>query len=221
MSTPNIFFTSDTHFGHENINTLCNRPLKTGAEADELLIEAINSVVQPRDTLYHLGDFAWNEPDYFRRRIDCRRIHLVEGNHDRLTRANRLEFASVSELLRLVIDRSKGYKFILCHYPFQRWRRRYYHLHGHTHGLLTPPRVARRFDVGVDAYRTLDRAFGRPWALEELVEAMRDDGEQADHWRGVVTAALPPPADDESKEPLKTGHMNWYRDPQTGEIVLV
>lgn len=51
------FFTSDSHFGHANIIRYCQRPFADADEMDSALIRIWNSVVDPRDTVYHLGDF--------------------------------------------------------------------------------------------------------------------------------------------------------------------
>ena len=34
-----IYFTADTHFGHENVIRFCRRPYATAAEMDEALVE--------------------------------------------------------------------------------------------------------------------------------------------------------------------------------------
>ena len=49
---PDIFFTSDQHFGHERILHMCNRPFKDAAEMDERLIANWNAVVGPRDDVW-------------------------------------------------------------------------------------------------------------------------------------------------------------------------
>lgn len=57
----NIWFISDTHFGHANILEYEKeaRPFSSLEEMHEVMIERWNSVVQPKDILYHLGDFAF------------------------------------------------------------------------------------------------------------------------------------------------------------------
>ncbi len=45
-----IYFTADTHFGHENVIRFCGRPYATAAEMDEALIENWNSRVKGNDT---------------------------------------------------------------------------------------------------------------------------------------------------------------------------
>ena len=46
-----IYFTADTHFGHENVIRFCGRPYATDAEMDEALIENWNSRVKGNDTV--------------------------------------------------------------------------------------------------------------------------------------------------------------------------
>ena len=53
----NIFFTSDTHFNHENIIKYCSRPYVDKNEMNEDLIKRWNSVVKENDIVFHLGDF--------------------------------------------------------------------------------------------------------------------------------------------------------------------
>lgn len=84
--TCNIFFISDTHFGHKNIITFevikPFRPFATIEEHDEELVKRWNSVVRKGDQVWHLGDVALN-----RRGLEvCGRLNglkrLVMGNHD-------------------------------------------------------------------------------------------------------------------------------------------
>lgn len=84
----NIFFISDTHFGHGNILNFRDkedksiRPFANVEEMNEALIENWNKVVRPQDKIYHLGDVAIP-----RKGLDCLakcngdKI-LVRGNHD-------------------------------------------------------------------------------------------------------------------------------------------
>ena len=51
-----IFFTSDLHFGHENVLRFDNRPFQTIEEMDEELIRRWNAKVGKGDLVYVLGD---------------------------------------------------------------------------------------------------------------------------------------------------------------------
>lgn len=79
----NIFFTSDTHFGHTNILQFCNRPFHSVQEMNEALINNWNNVVRPEDTVYHLGDFAFGGSQLWNDVLSKLNghIYLILGNH--------------------------------------------------------------------------------------------------------------------------------------------
>lgn len=86
----NIFFISDTHFGHANMITFLNydgtrmRPFNSVEECDELMIENWNKVVKSTDRIYHLGDVVYKckNRDEIMKRLNGEKI-LIKGNHDR------------------------------------------------------------------------------------------------------------------------------------------
>lgn len=77
-----VFFTSDLHFGHEN---LC-KSLRgmTAQESDELIIHNWNSVVTKRDKVYVLGDLTMEKHYDIERILKQLKgdIVVVGGNHD-------------------------------------------------------------------------------------------------------------------------------------------
>ena len=85
-----IFFISDTHFGHANMLKFTNydgtrmRPFDSIEELDELMIENWNKMVKPRDKIYHLGDVVYRckNRDQIMQRLNGEKI-LVRGNHDK------------------------------------------------------------------------------------------------------------------------------------------
>lgn len=153
-----IWFTSDTHFGHAAIVSHCRRPFRSVDDMDSYILDRLNQCVQPADTLYHLGDFAWTSRwREYRDRIACQTIHLIAGNHDnskQLKQASRDGlFESIDYYARLKIGKTGSpnhLRVICCHYPIQMWEPGFVHLHGHTHGSLLPE-IEGRKDVGVDA----------------------------------------------------------------------
>lgn len=86
----NIFFISDTHFGHANMLTFINydgtrmRPFSSVEECDELMIENWNKVVKPIDRIFHLGDIVYHckNRDEIMQRLNGEKI-LIKGNHDK------------------------------------------------------------------------------------------------------------------------------------------
>lgn len=87
--TKNIFFCSDHHFNHSNILTfrdyegqLLREGFSDVNEMNEHLIAKHNSVVNPGDTVYFVGDVSMNVQGIkLVGRMNGRKI-LVRGNHD-------------------------------------------------------------------------------------------------------------------------------------------
>lgn len=138
------------------------RPFRDVACMDDALIEGLNQAVGKRDRLLHLGDFCGPHPDgrraqidhagSVRRRLRCRRITLVRGNHDPESARFHDLFESVHDLLswRAGPDRLR---VNACHWPMRLWRGQFKGallLHGHAHGGL--PVLGRSIDVGVDTW---------------------------------------------------------------------
>jgi calcineurin-like phosphoesterase family protein len=146
-----IHFISDTHFGHENILRYDNRPFASIEEHDEALLNNINSVLEPGDTLYHLGDVAWNQKAYewfFENLKGEINVQLIRGNHD--NRGSLPWFVPKDVVYRN--DMRKGAPpFFLSHYPHLSWPNRFHgsiHLFGHVHGNLKG--VGRSMDVSAN-----------------------------------------------------------------------
>jgi calcineurin-like phosphoesterase family protein len=167
-----IWFTSDTHFGHENIIKYCSRPFSSVEEMDETLIENYNKVVKPEDLVYHLGDFALVRPERvieYRKRLHGT-IHLISGNHDRWVNANKKDtygFAWIGSYKEIKVLPEK---ICLMHYALKTWNgmhRGSYMLHGHSHGKLGMNLMKRRMDVGVDP------CGYKPISLEEVDIVMK------------------------------------------------
>jgi calcineurin-like phosphoesterase family protein len=76
------WYTSDTHFGHANIIKYCDRPWATADEMDAAMRERWNSVVQPEDTVYHMGDVIMNMGKLWNVEHLNGHIYLLAGNHD-------------------------------------------------------------------------------------------------------------------------------------------
>lgn len=78
------WFISDTHFGHSNIITFCNRPFKSLYHMDRTIINNWNSRVGNNDVVFHLGDFAYRNNrsvTSYEKYLNGKLI-LIRGNHD-------------------------------------------------------------------------------------------------------------------------------------------
>lgn len=158
-----IWFTSDTHFGHANVLHFTDRPFGDIAHMNRALINAINERVAPTDDLYILGDFSYQmtavEAAALRSKINCRKVHIVPGNHDKDWTHKDVAGTFIVEppIVRINIH---GQKIVLSHYPLMEWQsmsRGSWHLHGHIHSAgsvyneLNRKQDLMRYDVGVDA----------------------------------------------------------------------
>jgi calcineurin-like phosphoesterase family protein len=172
MAASRTFVTADTHFGHAEAIELFKRPFANVESMDGAIVDAINEAVGPDDRLLHLGDFTGpirpkrdlvEFAESIRRRIRCRRIELVAGNHDPIDReAFRSIFDAVHELHSWKDE--SGLRIVCCHYPLRTWQGRLkgaVHLFGHAHGALADE--GRSSDVGIDV-----RGF-RPVELQAIV----------------------------------------------------
>ncbi len=176
-----IFFTADNHFGHANIIRYDKRPFADVEEMNRVMIENWNSVVQPTDTVYHLGDVSIMRPESTREILDRLngKIYLIRGNHDKAAEhklcRDRFEWIKDYHFLAL----NGGVKIALMHYAMRVWDRRHYgswQLYGHSHGRLPPDENVFSLDVGVDCW-----GF-RPLKLQLIQEVMVKRGWDASRY---------------------------------------
>jgi calcineurin-like phosphoesterase family protein len=162
-------FTSDFHFGHFNIIRYCNRPFESTEEMDACIADRMNQCVKANDTLYFLGDFCMGSVEKvaaYRKRLNCKKIHFVEGNHDKVTRKLQSAFASWSSLSEIHVGKQG---IVLCHYAMRVWLnhgRGTWQLYGHSHGNLPDEPLSLSMDVGVDTHDF------RPWNFDEVAKVM-------------------------------------------------
>jgi calcineurin-like phosphoesterase family protein len=165
-----IWFTSDFHFGHFNIIRYCNRPFTTTDEMDACIVDRMNQCVKPNDTLYFLGDFCMGSIEKvaaYRKRLNCKKIHFIEGNHDKVTRKLQKVFVSWSSMSEIHVGKQG---IILCHYAMRVWLhhgRGTWQLYGHSHSNLPDEPLSLSMDVGVDTHDF------RPWQFEEVQAIMK------------------------------------------------
>lgn len=171
---PDVYFTSDTHFGHQNILKYCplSRPWATVEEMDEAIIDNWNRTVKPGDTVYHLGDFALckgNDPEVYSKRLNGH-IFLIRGNHDGNRYRTCKGFDWVGEAYQGRMIKWDRKKFFLSHYAMHVWDGYQYGipcLYGHSHGSLPERPGVRSFDVGMDCWNC------QLVSMEQVMEKLR------------------------------------------------
>lgn len=158
-----IWVISDTHFHHANIlgfidsrTGLKVRPgFNNVDEMDEHMVEKWNSVVNPGDKVYHLGDVFMGDQNKFKKlwpRLNGRK-NLIVGNHDDI------RFLSSGGFFKEVyLERKfKDLKLHLSHIPLHPSQHEtgapgsgnfLVNVHGHIHGNPTPE--GRYINVSVE-----------------------------------------------------------------------
>lgn len=134
-----IWIISDTHFNHNKDFILKPRSFSTVEEMNEKIIERWNSIVQPNDTVYHLGDIALGEVNTavpLIKRLNGK-IKLAIGNHDTDAKLKIYSTLSNIEDIQFGYRIKKGKNtFLLTHYPQLTGNydtSKTYSIHGHTH----------------------------------------------------------------------------------------
>lgn len=114
------FVTSDLHFGHNQPFLYGFRGFKNIYEHDEAIIKNWNSVVQPEDDVYILGDIMLNNNDAGIMNLKSLKgkIHIVRGNHDTPNRMELYQYCyNVVEITEGQFLKYKQHHFYLTHYP--------------------------------------------------------------------------------------------------------
>jgi calcineurin-like phosphoesterase family protein len=140
---------------------------------DCVLLDNINEVVKPDDTLYILGDFCFRgkKPIEYRERIKCKNVHLILGNHDKEKDFQENSFSSIQYVKEII---HCNQKIFLSHYPHRSWPSSHkgsFHLYGHCHSKLDKEdRISGKstLDVGVDNCSNYNKPFGQPWSFKEI-----------------------------------------------------
>ena len=180
MST--LFFTSDTHFGHEKVIQYSSRSFDSVGQMNESLIDNWNSTVGVNDWVYHLGDVSFRRaPIDYLRRLNGNIVVLL-GNHDSERQLQRCVDEGVIHSWRdTVYKRWGGHRFFLSHYAHRTWRNSHhgsYHLFGHSHGDLSM--YGRSMDVGVDAVAKMGQGY-RPVHVDWVVRTLEKNGSTNHH----------------------------------------
>ncbi len=195
-----VFFTADTHFGHENVIRFCDRPFASVEEMNETIIRNWNERVTDKDTVYILGDMFFRcetaTVEDILKRLKGKK-YLIVGNHDG-SWMSKMDYKKYFVNVQSFMEVNDGQNtFICCHYPMLSWRHQarhnFYMIHGHIHN-----------DTSMDFWHLLvarERALNagvdlngfKPVTLEELIEnnrVFKDKNTRAlDNLLGLTSAA--------------------------------
>ena len=135
------FFTSDIHLGHRGVLDFDNRPWDNLDDMNEGLITRWNNKVGKGDHVYILGDLCWLSGEKARLLVSRLNgnLHLIRGNHDRISKASYRElFASIKDYDTVHVHLSDGTnrRVVMSHYPIPLYHGHYndsIHLYGHVH----------------------------------------------------------------------------------------
>lgn len=146
-----IYFSSDTHYFHDNIIKYCSRPFQDAEEMNNKMIENWNAVITEEDVVFHIGDFSAGlkgRTEELRRIISslAGKKVLIRGNHDHLEDAWYIEsgFVSVHDIFAIN-------DVLLSHMPVKDMQQeeKMFVVHGHIHR-TDVPNFDKHFNVAVD-----------------------------------------------------------------------
>jgi len=105
-----VFYFSDPHYYHANMVRAISqwtdkenstRDFDSIDEMNNAIVNSINKTVRKNDILFCLGDWSFGNKKYiteFRRRIHCKNVHLIFGNHDEEIEEGTISIHEVGEL---------------------------------------------------------------------------------------------------------------------------
>lgn len=185
------WFTSDRHWGHNNILSICKREFKDIYEHDRTIRDNHNALVSDNDITYDLGDVAYRcNPDHVANLLSSLngKIIIVPGNHEKPLRqayergylnkmlnAGKLEIVGGEIVMKdhsLYISKTieiNGQRIFISHLAHRSWIhsfRNSWALYGHSHLNLKPDPFYKSFDVGVDGHNFY------PWSFEDIKTRM-------------------------------------------------
>jgi calcineurin-like phosphoesterase family protein len=141
------YLISDHHFGHANIIEYCDRPFSSPGQMDSEMLDRFHEVVEPADTIVHLGDVAMDMRDgeeTIERFEQLGADLLVRGNHDVGLAPDEAPFPVVEACILSTAER----EFYCTHRPenipsqWDGWA-----IHGHTHNNETDQHPFFRSDA--------------------------------------------------------------------------
>ena len=142
--------TTDTHFEHHNMLTICSRP--KGYE--QLILDNLEKTANQNNILIHLGDIAWKNDRYWNRQLTSmpyKKKWLIKGNHDK--KSNEWYISNGWDIIAKHITITHNSKIItLSHKPVELLASDI-NIHGHFH-IFDMERIKK---IEPDLYETYNK----------------------------------------------------------------
>ena len=180
-----VWFTSDSHFCHDRGFVYEPRGFKNIEEMNVAIVERWNSVVDPDDIVYHLGDVMLNDNCRGSELLEALNGHIVmiRGNHDTDTRINIYKESHNVDMCGdwAQIVKWGKFTFYLSHYPTNTSNlekdaplsQHVINLYGHTHqkGNFYQD-IPYMYHVGMDSHDCY------PVSAEQIIEDIKEKVEE-------------------------------------------
>ena len=148
---------------------------------NEAIVENWNSIVQPDDVVYVLGDIMLNDNEQGLKLLKSLKgeIHIVLGNHDTATREALYKTCeNVVEVTLAERLKYKGYHFFMTHYPCftgnlddeKPLKQRMISLCGHTH----TKNSFLDWEQSPIFHCEVDTNDCYPWLLDDIIKNMEN-----------------------------------------------
>ena len=172
-----IFVTSDTFFGRENIIKHAKRDYQSVEEMNDDLVERWNETVDSKDTVYHLGNFAWDPFSAIVLHKLNGKIVFLNGTYDKALK-DVVKNCKRAELYMGQILEIPNLNLVMCHYPLAHWNGKdtgTLHLHGHTYDKFPHDVDSGRINVCIDCWNLSPVSIT---TLHDLIEDYRKFNKQ-------------------------------------------
>lgn len=178
-----IYFTSDTHFYHENIIGLSKRPFQNYTEMQRTLITNWNAVVSDKDEIYILGDLIHKgngeDANKLLKKLKGKK-YLIRGNHDKYVDDVCFDKSAFEWIKDYYVLNYSKRKFILFHYPILEWAGYYgdsIHLYGHVHNSTKNETQKERLSIlGNRAYNVgVDVNYFTPISIDMILKKLGEN----------------------------------------------
>lgn len=136
----NVYFWSDTHFGHKNIIRYSNRPFPDVQSMNNSMLANYKATVTKDDIVIFGGDISFMTDDMMNEILHQMPGHKVwiVGNHDMDRKGNLAKLHFNERHSCLVIDQPE-FQLLVTHYPLSEVPEGCINVHGHIHDKLANP----------------------------------------------------------------------------------